>query len=115
MRYRILAFVAAAVLAAAAPARAWCEASCLTAAAGAAAHCPSHEPANSETLISSSTGADCPVLESARATTAARIDAAATIVVTHAPVVTAPSPRLRPPVRPSSASTVFERNTPLRI
>jgi hypothetical protein len=112
---QLIVVIAAAVMAAVAPARAWCEASCLSPSAGTQAHCLSHEPADAAARLSGSTIDDCPALESARPTTAARLDAKAVAVVTPAPDLKARARLVLTPERPRNASTVFERSTPLRI
>jgi hypothetical protein len=113
--YRLLVIVAAAVVAAAAPARAWCEASCIVPTNGTQAHCPSHDPADARTQISGSAIDECPVLESARPAASARLEVQAAAVVTVAPDLNPQSHLVFSPARPGSASTVFERHTPLRI
>ena len=115
MTYHLLVIVAAAVVAAAAPARAWCEASCLAAADGSQSHCPSSNPVESGTQVAGSPIAECPVIETARPAGAARLDLQAAIVVTPAPDLQPRSHLVFSASRPNSASTVFERCTPLRI
>lgn len=112
---RVIILLATVLFGAAAPARAWCEASCLAPEHGTAAHCPSHEPAGSTTAISASSIDDCPALESARQAAPGRVDA-------HIGVIASPSPApktsaIHAPAlsRAHSATTVFERSTPLRI
>jgi hypothetical protein len=107
--------VAAAVVAAAAPLRTWCETSCLAPLDGSQSHCPSANPVDSGVQVSGSAVADCPVLETARPAGAARLDVHAGVVVTPAHELTPQSHLVFSPSRPSSASTVFERCTPLRI
>jgi hypothetical protein len=115
---RVIAFVAVLLVGAVAPARAWCEASCLAPAAHGDAtkpHCPTHEPADAGTSLSATVIDDCPIVESARPTITARVDAqviatAAIAPHTRTPVTTAPSF-----VRPHGVTSVFERRTPLRI
>jgi len=114
MLQRLLIVVAIAVVAAAAPARAWCEATCL-APTESRQHCPSHEPAGDTTTISASSIDDCPILESARPPISARVDAQAVAAGTCAPALNPPSQPAPSFVRPHSATTVFERCTPLRI
>lgn len=104
--------LAVALVGAAAPARAWCEADCL-APSETASHC-GHESTSDGTSIAATSVDDCPVIESARPTPPARIDAQAGVVSTAVPALTARTPRTTTSVRPHSA-TVFERSTPLRI
>jgi hypothetical protein len=111
---RIILVLAVLVIGAAAPARAWCEASCLAPKDDTPSHCPSHQPAGAATSISGTIVDECPVLDSARPTVPARLDAAVAVAV-HPPALKTsaiPSPAV---VRPDNASTVFERSTPLRI
>ena len=114
MLRRLFIVVGIAAVAAAAPARAWCEATCL-APAETRQHCRPHEPAGDTRSISASGIADCPVLESARPPLAARLDVYAVAAGTHAPALHPPSLLTPSVVRPHSATTVFERCTPLRI
>jgi hypothetical protein len=58
---------------------------------------------------------ECPALESARPTVAARLDPSATIVDTYIPAATARHYVTASFARPHSATTVFERSIPLRI
>jgi hypothetical protein len=113
MLQRLLIVLAIAVVAAAAPARAWCEAACL--APAESQHCPSHEPAGDGARISTSSIDDCPILESARPALHARLDLLAVTIGTHAPALNSRAQLTPSLVRPHSASTVFERCTPLRI
>jgi len=106
--------LAVAALGSAAPMRAWCEATCL-APTQSQQHCPSHEPAGDTTTISASSIDDCPVLEAARPPISARVDSQAIAVGTYAPALNPPSQLTPSFVRPHSATTVFERCTPLRI
>ncbi|HEX6164225.1 MAG TPA: hypothetical protein VFZ31_12715 [Vicinamibacterales bacterium] len=63
--------VIALLLGAAAPARAWCEASCLLPSADAATpHCATQESEDDRRAMSASAIDDCPVVESARPSTA---------------------------------------------
>jgi len=110
---RFIVLLVVALVGAAAPARAWCEADCL-APAETASHC-GHESTGDGTTMSAATIGDCPVIESARPTPPARIDAQAAAVTTSVPALTARTPRATASVRPHSATTVFERSTPLRI
>jgi hypothetical protein len=112
---RIVLLIAIAIVATAAPARAWCEASCLAPADDVQAHCPSHDPASATTEISSSATVECPVLESARPAAAARFDAQVIAAVTSAPPVSRQSFYSPSATHSGSATTVFERCTPLRI
>jgi hypothetical protein len=83
---------------------------------GSQSHCPSPEPVDSGAQISASAIDECPVLESARPAGAARLlDVQATSVVTASPELKPQSHLALSPFRPSSASTVFERCTPLRV
>jgi hypothetical protein len=117
MRFAIV--IVAALMGIAAPARAWCEASCLAPAqhghAPTKPHCPTHEPAGDRASISASEIDDCPVIESARQTTVARLDLKATVVASPIPQLS----RLAEPIHvvtfSSPVTTVFERHTPLRI
>jgi hypothetical protein len=111
-RFAVILF--ALLIAAAAPARTWCEATCL-APASTETHCPSHEPAQSGKAIGTASIDNCPVLDSARPTTIARVELKATIVTTDLPQFTpsrASSARIAvtPPV-----TTVFQRHIPLRV
>ena len=113
--HRIITLLSVIVIGAAAPARAWCEASCLAPKHDSPSHCPSHDPADSTTSMSGASLDECPVLETARTTAPARLDASAVVTAFQAPALkrsAIDSPTL---VRPHSATTVFERDTPLRI
>jgi hypothetical protein len=112
--HRFIALLAVAVLGAAAPTRAWCEAACL-APTETTQHCPTHEPSGDAATISASSTDDCPILESARPTLQARLDLQAVMIGTYAPVLDTDAHVTPSSVRPHSASTVFERCTPLRI
>lgn len=107
--------MAIAVVAAAAPARAWCEAACLASAATSTQHCQTDEPAGDTATISGSSIDDCPILEAARPPLHARPDFQAMAVVTYPPVLDTGTHVTTSVVRPHSASSVFERGTPLRI
>lgn len=115
---RVIAFVSVLLVGAVAPARAWCEVSCQAPVAhgdAAKPHCPTHEPTGSGTALSATVIDDCPVVESARPTITARLDAqviatAAIVPNTGAAVTSASSF-----ARPHGATTVFERHIPLRI
>ena len=112
---RIIFLLFVIAIGAAAPARAWCEASCLAPKHDGAAHCPSHGPAGDATSISSTSTSECPALEMARPIAQARVDAGAVVVAFQTPALKTSaidSPRI---VRPHTATTVFERSTPLRI
>src|SRR5918993_442722 len=111
---RIVVLLSVIALGAAAPARAWCEASCL-APQQDSPHCPSHEPTGDAATISASGTADCPVLESARPAVPARAGTSAIVVASHSPSLKTSAIHLPTPIRPHSATTVFERCTPLRI
>ena len=110
---RLIALLAVAVLGAAAPARAWCEATCL-APTETQPHCPTHEPSGDSATISASSIDDCPILESARPTLQARLDLQAVSTGTVCAGLDTAASRASS-VRPHSATTVFERCTPLRI
>jgi hypothetical protein len=115
MMRRIILVLSIVAIGAAAPARAWCEASCVAARSEDASHCPSHDPAGNTTAISAAGIDECPALEEAKPTPLGRVDANLLTVTfdTSAPSPSAiGSPTL---TRPHSATTVFERNTPLRI
>jgi hypothetical protein len=115
---RFLVLLCVAVFGITAPARAWCEATCLAAAAHGDVtkpHCPTQEPAGSGTLLSATVIDDCPVVESARPTVTARVEAHAIAVATIAPPTGAAATSAALFVRPHSVTTVYERSTPLRI
>lgn len=114
---RVIAFVTVLLVGAVAPARAWCEASCLAQAHADAAkpHCPTHEPAGAGTSLSATVIDDCPVVESARPTITARVDAQVIATAAIAPHTGAPVTSASSFVRPHGVTTVFERRTPLRI
>ena len=101
------------LIGAAAPLRAWCEAKCLAPTAASESHC-GHEAATDTTAISATLFDECPVLESARPIVPARLEVTAIVAA-----VVAPPTQVRVHAPPSSirphSSTVFERNTPLRI
>jgi hypothetical protein len=112
---RWLVLICALLIGAAAPARAWCEATCLAPADDTQSHCPTHDPAEGVAALSANSVDQCPVLESARPTVPARIDVDATVIASYVPapaVRTCVTPSF---ARPHSATTVFERSTPLRI
>lgn len=113
-----LTIVLLAVLAgAAAPARAWCEASCVVRAhadTSTRSHCPAHESTTGN-AISASTTADCPVIESARPTTIARIELKAMVATIQALDFTAAFAVMPMVAAAPQASAVFKRHTPLRI
>jgi hypothetical protein len=114
---RFLVLGCVVVLGMTAPARAWCEATCLEAHGDVTKpHCPTHEPADSGTSLSATVIDDCPVVESARPTVTARLDAHGATIAAIAP---APEARVQSRatsfVRPHGITTVFERGTPLRI
>ena len=111
---RLIALLSVAVIGAAAPARAWCEAACL-APTESKQHCPTHERSGDDATISASSTDDCPILESARPTVQARLDLHAVSVGTYAPALATRTQITPSSVRPHSASTVFERCTPLRL
>jgi hypothetical protein len=115
MLQRLLIGLAVTAVAAAAPARAWCEATCLAPATASTSHCPTAEPAGDTATISTTSIDDCPILESAPPTIQARLDLHAVVTGTCAPALNAPSQLTPSFVRPHSATTVFERCTPLRI
>jgi len=115
MLQRLLTVLAIAVVAAAAPARAWCEAACLAPTAESTQHCPTHGQSDDAATMSASSIDDCPILETARPTLQARLDLHAVVSGTYAPPLNARTPVAPPLVRPHSASSVFERCTPLRI
>ena len=112
--HRLIALLSVAVLGAAAPTRAWCEAACL-APTESTQHCPTHEPSGDTATISASDIGDCPILESARPPISARVGVQAVAIGTYAPLLNPPSQLTPSLVRPHSATTVFERCTPLRI
>ncbi len=112
--HRLIALLSVAVIGAAAPTRAWCEAACL-APTESKQHCPTHEPSGDTATVSSSSIDDCPILESARPTLQARLDLQAVAIGTYAPALDTRTQVTPSSVRPHSASTVFERCTPLRI
>jgi hypothetical protein len=112
---RIILLLAVIVIGAAAPVRAWCEASCLVPAHDTTSHCPSHQQERDGTSISSTSLDACPALDSARPTAPARLDTVAAIAVFHAPELRTSAIQTPMRIRPHSASTVFERSTPLRI
>jgi hypothetical protein len=102
------------VVGTAAPARAWCEAACLAPAHDAKPHCPSHD-STTGTGITAADNADCPVVDTGRSTTSARIELKSTTIavlsfqfaLTFGPIrVVAAHPQV---------ATVFQRHTPLRI
>jgi hypothetical protein len=115
MLRRLVIMLAIAVVAAAAPARAWCEAACLAPTAESTPHCPTHQPAGDTATFSASSIDDCPILEAARPPLHARLDLHAVVGSTQAPALNARTPVTPSLVRPHSASSVFERCTPLRI
>ena len=115
MLQRLLIVLAIAVVAAAAPARAWCEAACLAPTAESSQHCPPHGPSDAGATLTASSLDDCPILETARQTLQARLDLQALAGGTYAPPLNARTPVAPSLVRPHSASSVFERCTPLRI
>ena len=78
-------------------------------------HCPSHDPASSGTSLSATVIDDCPIVESARPTTTARVDAQVIATAAIAPHTGAPVTSASSFVRPHGVTTVFERRTPLRI
>ena len=115
---RFLVLACALALGAVAPARAWCEASCLAPAAhgdAAKPHCPTHEPAGAGTTLSATVIDDCPVVESARPTITARVDAQVIATAAIGPHTGAPVTSASSFVRPHAVTTVFERSIPLRI
>jgi hypothetical protein len=111
---RCVVLACALMLGAAAPARAWCEAMCLAPSA-AGSHCPSHDPVDGTTNISAGGGDDCPVIESARPPIPVRLDVHTAGGAGFRPEISAPTNVARSFVRPQSATTVFQRGTPLRI
>lgn len=115
MLRRLVILSAIAVVAAAAPARAWCEAACLAPAAESTPHCPTHEPASNTATISAIGSDDCPILDAARTPLQARLDFQALAVGTYAPALDTGAHVTTSLVRPHSASSLFERCTPLRI
>ena len=115
MLRRLVIVLAIAVVAAAAPVRAWCEAACLAPTAESTPHCPTHEPARDTATFSASSLDDCPILEAARPPLQGRLDLQAVVSGTHAPALNAPTLVTPSFVRPHSASSVFERCTPLRL
>jgi hypothetical protein len=113
---RLVALLAVVVIGGAAPARAWCEATCLEAPhQSAAPHCPSHESTDDGSVMSATTIDQCPVIDSARPTAPARMDAPSPFAVNAAPALRTPSRRAPAPARRAGGTTVLERNTPLRI
>lgn len=112
---RIVLVLSVIALAAAAPARAWCEASCLAPEHDRPSHCPSHDPAETTASISASGIEECPVLESARQSAPARLEASTVVTELAAPAPKTSAIHSPTVVRPHSATTVFERSTPLRI
>jgi hypothetical protein len=115
MLRRLLIVLAIAVVGAAAPARAWCEAACLAPTPESTPHCPTHEQPGDATTISATSIDDCPILEAARPTLQARLDLHAVISSTYAPALNTHTALTPSCVRPRSATSVFERCTPLRI
>jgi hypothetical protein len=113
--HRVMVVLSVIVLGAAAPARAWCEASCLAPRHDTPAHCPSHGTSGDATSIAGSLTDECPVLESARPTAPARLDAGGIAVTVFAPAVQPSAIHAPATVRPHRGATVFERSTPLRI
>jgi hypothetical protein len=107
--------IAVIVIGTAAPARAWCEATCLAPASTSESHCPTHDPADGTTAVAASSIDDCPVLASARLTAPARLDVQASAISASVPQPPARARVARPASLPRSATTVFERCTPLRI
>ena len=113
--HRVIVLLAAMVIGATAPARAWCEASCLAPAHDSPAHCPSHEPAGDATSISATGIEECPALETARPIAQARVEASTAVVAFQAPALKRSAIDSPTTIRPHSATTLFERATPLRI
>jgi hypothetical protein len=113
--HRIIVLLSVIVIGAAAPARAWCEASCLAPQHDSPAHCPSHEPAGDATAISATGSDECAALDSARPAASARLEASAIVAAFHSPTPKTSALHVPAPIRPHSATTVFERCTPLRI
>jgi hypothetical protein len=112
---RLLILAVVVLLGAAAPLRAWCEANCAVASTESTSHCPSHESTGDGLAVSASSNDDCPVLESARPTLSARLDAQSLSTAAFAPPLIARSQIAPSFIRPHRATTVFERSTPLRI
>jgi hypothetical protein len=112
---RIIVLLSVILVGVAAPARAWCEASCLAPKPDSPSHCPSHQPADAATSISGTLVDACPVLDSARPTEPARLEASAVVVAVHPPAPKTSAIHSPALVRPHHAATVFERCTPLRI
>ena len=103
------------VMGAAAPTRAWCEATCFAPADARDSHCPTDAPTDGTPSLSANIVDACPVLETARPTAPARLDVNAALIDSYVPDALG-SPRLTSSfARPHSATTVFERCTPLRI
>jgi hypothetical protein len=113
--HRIIVLLSVVVLGAAGPARAWCEAACLAPEHGTAAHCPSHDPAGPATSISATSIDECPALESARQAAPGRADAHTGVVASHAAAPKTSAIHAPALTGCRSATTVFERSTPLRI
>jgi hypothetical protein len=101
------------MIGAAAPARAWCEAACLVP-AEIQSHCQTHGPVDGTTSLSASLVDDCPVAESARPAPA-RLDVQVSLSAIDLPAPVARTWRPASLERLPSATTVFERCTPLRI
>ena len=78
-------------------------------------HCSSHDPASAGTSLSATVIDDCPVVESARPTITARVDAQVIATAAVGPHTGAPVTSALSFVRPHGVTTVFERSTPLRI
>jgi hypothetical protein len=112
---RFVIALAIVVIGGAAPVRAWCEATCLAPTAASESHCPTHDPADDVAAISAADLGQCPVLESARPTLPARLDADASVITTYVPPTVARTHLTPSFERPHAATSVFERSTPLRL
>ena len=81
---RVVIAIVACVVALAAPARVWCEASCL-APVESHGHCPAHQSSTSPVLDAAD--GSCPVLDTARPTSPARVEVASLAIVAIVPLV----------------------------
>jgi hypothetical protein len=111
---RVAVIVIAVLIGAAAPARAWCEATCLVATQDAKPHCPSHD-ATTGLGISAADSADCPIVETARSITSARIELKSTAITVLSVQFAVTFDPIRIVAASHHVTTVFQRHTPLRI
>lgn len=111
---RLAIILMALLVGAAAPARAWCQATCVVP-ASSETHCPTHEPVSEGTVIGGASIDSCPVVESARPTTIARVDLKAAIGTVASPQFISSLAPIARIIVAEPVATVFQRHTPLRL